>query len=157
MTSRPGWGNRQGNNVVRSDLFSNEINNWARRFDLHQRVDGVVLGGRQDRRPGERVFEAERVPELVQQHLDSLCPGGRGAGDRRLLDAVQVNPGVGGVGHDVGAAVGVARLPAAQPGLTRVEQVARRENPGVALMVLIVAINLVGDRIRDQLNPKLKR
>jgi peptide/nickel transport system permease protein len=29
--------------------------------------------------------------------------------------------------------------------------------PGVALIVLIVAINLVGDRIRDQLNPKLKR
>ena len=29
--------------------------------------------------------------------------------------------------------------------------------PGLALIVLIVAINLVGDRIRDQLNPKLKR
>jgi peptide/nickel transport system permease protein len=29
--------------------------------------------------------------------------------------------------------------------------------PGVALIVLIVAINLVGDQIRDQLNPKLKR
>ena len=29
--------------------------------------------------------------------------------------------------------------------------------PGVALIVLIVAINLVGDQIRDQLNPRLKR
>jgi peptide/nickel transport system permease protein len=29
--------------------------------------------------------------------------------------------------------------------------------PGVALIVLIVAINIVGDRIRDQLNPKLRR
>ena len=29
--------------------------------------------------------------------------------------------------------------------------------PGVALMVLIVAINLVGDQVRDQLNPRLKR
>lgn len=29
--------------------------------------------------------------------------------------------------------------------------------PGVALIILIVAINLVGDRIRDQLNPKLRR
>lgn len=29
--------------------------------------------------------------------------------------------------------------------------------PGIALIVLIVAINLVGDRVRDQLNPKLKR
>ena len=29
--------------------------------------------------------------------------------------------------------------------------------PGVALIVLIVAINLVGDRIRDQLNPRLRR
>jgi peptide/nickel transport system permease protein len=29
--------------------------------------------------------------------------------------------------------------------------------PGVALIVLIVAINLVGDQVRDQLNPKLKR
>jgi peptide/nickel transport system permease protein len=28
--------------------------------------------------------------------------------------------------------------------------------PGVALVVLIVAINLVGDQIRDQLNPRLK-
>jgi peptide/nickel transport system permease protein len=28
--------------------------------------------------------------------------------------------------------------------------------PGVALIVLIVAINLVGDQIRDQLNPRLK-
>jgi peptide/nickel transport system permease protein len=30
-------------------------------------------------------------------------------------------------------------------------------NPGIALMVLIVAINLVGDQIRDQFNPRLKR
>ena len=29
--------------------------------------------------------------------------------------------------------------------------------PGLALIVLIVAINLVGDRVRDQLNPRLKR
>ena len=29
--------------------------------------------------------------------------------------------------------------------------------PGVALILLIVAINLVGDRIRDQLNPRLRR
>jgi len=29
--------------------------------------------------------------------------------------------------------------------------------PGVALIVLIVSINLVGDQIRDQLNPRLKR
>lgn len=29
--------------------------------------------------------------------------------------------------------------------------------PGIALIILIVAINLVGDRIRDQLNPRLKR
>jgi peptide/nickel transport system permease protein len=29
--------------------------------------------------------------------------------------------------------------------------------PGVALILLIVAINLVGDQIRDQLNPRLKR
>ncbi|MCC6193569.1 MAG: ABC transporter permease [Burkholderiales bacterium] len=29
--------------------------------------------------------------------------------------------------------------------------------PGVALIALIVAINLVGDRIRDQLNPRLKK
>lgn len=29
--------------------------------------------------------------------------------------------------------------------------------PGVALMILILAINLVGDQIRDQLNPRLKR
>ena len=29
--------------------------------------------------------------------------------------------------------------------------------PGVALIVLIVAINLVGDQIRDQFNPRLKR
>ena len=29
--------------------------------------------------------------------------------------------------------------------------------PGVALIVLIVAINIVGDQIRDQLNPRLKR
>ncbi len=29
--------------------------------------------------------------------------------------------------------------------------------PGIALIVLIVAINLVGDRIRDQVNPRLKR
>ncbi|MBM3569091.1 MAG: ABC transporter permease [Alphaproteobacteria bacterium] len=29
--------------------------------------------------------------------------------------------------------------------------------PGLALILLIVAINLVGDRVRDQLNPRLKR
>lgn len=29
--------------------------------------------------------------------------------------------------------------------------------PGVALIVLIVAINLVGDQLRDQLNPRLRR
>lgn len=29
--------------------------------------------------------------------------------------------------------------------------------PGVALIVLIVAINIVGDQVRDQLNPRLKR
>ena len=29
--------------------------------------------------------------------------------------------------------------------------------PGIALIALIVVINLVGDQIRDQLNPKLKR
>lgn len=29
--------------------------------------------------------------------------------------------------------------------------------PGVALIVLIVAINIVGDQIRDQLNPRLRR
>jgi peptide/nickel transport system permease protein len=29
--------------------------------------------------------------------------------------------------------------------------------PGIALIVLIVAINIVGDRIRDQLNPRLQR
>ena len=29
--------------------------------------------------------------------------------------------------------------------------------PGIALIVLIVSINLVGDQIRDQLNPRLKR
>ena len=29
--------------------------------------------------------------------------------------------------------------------------------PGIALVVLIVAINLVGDQIRDQFNPRLKR
>ena len=29
--------------------------------------------------------------------------------------------------------------------------------PGVALIIFIVAINLVGDQIRDQLNPRLKR
>jgi peptide/nickel transport system permease protein len=29
--------------------------------------------------------------------------------------------------------------------------------PGIALIVLIVAINLVGDQIRDQLNPRLRR
>ncbi len=29
--------------------------------------------------------------------------------------------------------------------------------PGLALLVLIVAVNLVGDQVRDQLNPRLKR
>ena len=29
--------------------------------------------------------------------------------------------------------------------------------PGVALLVTIVAINLVGDHLRDVLNPRLKR
>jgi ABC-type dipeptide/oligopeptide/nickel transport system permease subunit len=29
--------------------------------------------------------------------------------------------------------------------------------PGVALIVLVIAINLVGDQVRDQLNPRLKR
>jgi peptide/nickel transport system permease protein len=29
--------------------------------------------------------------------------------------------------------------------------------PGVALMVILVAINVVGDQVRDQLNPRLKR
>ena len=29
--------------------------------------------------------------------------------------------------------------------------------PGVALIILIVGINLVGDQIRDQFNPRLKR
>jgi peptide/nickel transport system permease protein len=29
--------------------------------------------------------------------------------------------------------------------------------PGVALIILIIAINLVGDQVRDQLNPRLKR
>jgi peptide/nickel transport system permease protein len=29
--------------------------------------------------------------------------------------------------------------------------------PGIALIVLIVAINIVGDQVRDQLNPRLKR
>jgi peptide/nickel transport system permease protein len=29
--------------------------------------------------------------------------------------------------------------------------------PGIALIILIVAINLVGDQIRDQFNPRLKR
>lgn len=29
--------------------------------------------------------------------------------------------------------------------------------PGIALIVLIIAINLVGDQVRDQLNPRLKR
>ncbi|MCX7338951.1 MAG: ABC transporter permease [Hyphomicrobiales bacterium] len=29
--------------------------------------------------------------------------------------------------------------------------------PGLALIILIVAINLVGDQVRDQLNPRLKR
>jgi len=29
--------------------------------------------------------------------------------------------------------------------------------PGIALVILIVAVNLVGDQLRDQLNPRLKR
>ena len=29
--------------------------------------------------------------------------------------------------------------------------------PGIVLLVLIVCINLVGDQVRDQLNPKLSR
>ena len=29
--------------------------------------------------------------------------------------------------------------------------------PGIALIILVVAINLVGDQIRDQINPRLKR
>jgi peptide/nickel transport system permease protein len=29
--------------------------------------------------------------------------------------------------------------------------------PGIALLVTIVAINLVGDRLRDVLNPRLSR
>jgi peptide/nickel transport system permease protein len=29
--------------------------------------------------------------------------------------------------------------------------------PGIALIILIIAINLVGDQLRDQLNPRLKR
>jgi peptide/nickel transport system permease protein len=29
--------------------------------------------------------------------------------------------------------------------------------PGIALLILIVAINLVGDQVRDQLNPRLHR
>ena len=29
--------------------------------------------------------------------------------------------------------------------------------PGIALMVTIVAINLVGDQLRDVLNPRLQR
>ena len=29
--------------------------------------------------------------------------------------------------------------------------------PGIALIALIVVINLVGDQVRDQLNPRLKR
>ncbi len=29
--------------------------------------------------------------------------------------------------------------------------------PGIALIILIVAINLVGDRIRDQVNPRLRK
>ncbi len=29
--------------------------------------------------------------------------------------------------------------------------------PGVALIILIFSVNLVGDQIRDQLNPRLKR
>ena len=29
--------------------------------------------------------------------------------------------------------------------------------PGVALIILIVAINIVGDQVRDQFNPRLRR
>jgi peptide/nickel transport system permease protein len=29
--------------------------------------------------------------------------------------------------------------------------------PGIALLVAIVAINLVGDQLRDVMNPRLKR
>jgi peptide/nickel transport system permease protein len=29
--------------------------------------------------------------------------------------------------------------------------------PGIALVALIIAVNLVGDQIRDQFNPRLKR
>lgn len=29
--------------------------------------------------------------------------------------------------------------------------------PGIALIILIMAINLVGDQIRDQLNPRLRK
>jgi peptide/nickel transport system permease protein len=29
--------------------------------------------------------------------------------------------------------------------------------PGIALIVLIVAINIVGDQLRDQFNPRLRR
>jgi peptide/nickel transport system permease protein len=29
--------------------------------------------------------------------------------------------------------------------------------PGVALMIVVLAINLMGDRLRDVLNPRLKR
>ena len=29
--------------------------------------------------------------------------------------------------------------------------------PGVALVVLVTAINIVGDQVRDQLNPRLRR
>jgi peptide/nickel transport system permease protein len=29
--------------------------------------------------------------------------------------------------------------------------------PGIALILLIVSINLVGDQVRDQLNPRLRR
>jgi hypothetical protein len=32
MTSHSGWGNRQGNDDVRTGLFLNEINNLARKF-----------------------------------------------------------------------------------------------------------------------------
>ena len=29
--------------------------------------------------------------------------------------------------------------------------------PGIALIILIVAINLVGDQVRDQFNPRLRK
>jgi peptide/nickel transport system permease protein len=29
--------------------------------------------------------------------------------------------------------------------------------PGILLMVLIISINLIGDRMRDIMNPRLKR